>query len=501
MSPGTSLILSRLTLSKGRANGRGGAIHAEGNSVLILDRCTLVGHDAAEGGAIFSLGSLSLSQCTLTGNTSSYGGAIQCQGITRMTRCTITGNEAYAGGGIFNKSTTLSVEYSVVAGNSAGGGGGRDIFNENALLEYSGSNVVQSVANSGTGRVSGPAAINAPPLLAPLGKYGGPTQTMPPLRGSPALDAGGTTILDTDQRGLPRLFGSAVDIGAVEANTASPPPTGRYSIGLNFGQSTAPEMLAATDVAGVGSVAQANWNNLSPGSGASTAAILADVNGSAQSTTVKVTWSSAGLWSSTGRGEENSSFTGTDRKLLTGYLDSGNESITQVTISDIPATFTGPTYDVYVYGLGGVGGKGGGYRVTDAVDGSALTDWVRAQSPFNSANYVEVAAGSAVNAWNEGNYIVFRNLDSPSINVIGQTAGGLGFSGSGNPRAPINAIQLVTSSSTGISISRANGLITIQYTGRLESAGQATGPYSPVPGAASPFTAFPDAAAKFYIAR
>ena len=46
--------------------------------------------------------------------------------------------------------------------------------------------------------------------LAPLGDYGGPTQTMPPLPGSPAIDAGGTTTaFDTDQRGYPRLSGSA----------------------------------------------------------------------------------------------------------------------------------------------------------------------------------------------------------------------------------------------------------------------------------------------------
>ncbi len=280
-----------------------------------------------------------------------------------------------------------------------------------------------------------------------------------------------------------------------------PPPTASYRIGLNFGQSTAPEVLTATDVAGVGAVAQANWNNLSPESGSSSTAIRADANGSAQSTTVKVTWSSANLWSSTGLGEENNPFTGADKKLLAGYLDTGNESITRVTISDIPATFTGPTYDVYVYCLGGVSGKGGGYRVMDGIGGGALTDWVRAQSPLNRSDYAEVATGGAVNTWSEGNYIVFRNLASPSIDVIGQTAGGLGYSSSGNPRAPINAIQLVTSSSTGISISHANGLITIQYTGRLESAGQAGGPYSPVPGATNPFTVIPDGTARFYIAR
>jgi hypothetical protein len=60
------------------------------------------------------------------------------------------------------------------------------------------------------------------PVLASLGNYGGPTQTMPPLPGSPAIDAGDdavTNFLATDQRGLPRLQGAHVDIGAVEVNT------------------------------------------------------------------------------------------------------------------------------------------------------------------------------------------------------------------------------------------------------------------------------------------
>jgi hypothetical protein len=66
--------------------------------------------------------------------------------------------------------------------------------------------------------------IGLNPLLAPLGHYGGRTQTMPPLIGSPAIDAGGTTSsLTIDQRGRSRLVdgnqsGTAeVDIGAVES--------------------------------------------------------------------------------------------------------------------------------------------------------------------------------------------------------------------------------------------------------------------------------------------
>jgi len=65
---------------------------------------------------------------------------------------------------------------------------------------------------------------NGNPLLAPLGNYGGPTLTMPPLHGSLAIDAGldsVTNFLATDQRGYPRRSGAHVDIGAVEAQAVS----------------------------------------------------------------------------------------------------------------------------------------------------------------------------------------------------------------------------------------------------------------------------------------
>src|ERR1019366_7858885 len=66
---------------------------------------------------------------------------------------------------------------------------------------------------------------NGTPLLAPLGNYGGPTPTMPPLPGSPAIDGctNGTTFT-TDLRGYPRTIGLAPDIGAAEGvyNSAGP---------------------------------------------------------------------------------------------------------------------------------------------------------------------------------------------------------------------------------------------------------------------------------------
>src|SRR5262249_10829022 len=53
------------------------------------------------------------------------------------------------------------------------------------------------------------------PRLGPLQDNGGPTWTLAPLAGSPVLDAGNNADASaTDQRGLTRIVGSAIDIGA-----------------------------------------------------------------------------------------------------------------------------------------------------------------------------------------------------------------------------------------------------------------------------------------------
>ncbi|MCZ7635841.1 MAG: hypothetical protein M5U12_07210 [Verrucomicrobia bacterium] len=229
-----------------------------------------------------------------------------------------------------------------------------------------------------------------------------------------------------------------------------------YSIGLNFGADEAngskTGTLAATDQAGVPGVAQANWNNLSLLSGSNATPILADVRGTAEPTAVAVAWNSANTWSSTGRGEENNAFSGADKALMTGYLDTGNATTSTVQIVNLPAQLTEAGYDVYVYAMGGVGGRGGSYRILDTATGKVLRDSIRAQSPTNLASYVEVptnlgatANGAATLVFGAGNYLVFRGLTAAAITVEARTAaagGGVGYSGT--PRAPINAIQLVS---------------------------------------------------------
>ena len=70
-----------------------------------------------------------------------------------------------------------------------------------------------------TGTVAAP--LN--PLLAPLGNYGGPTQTMALLPGSPAIDAGNNSpsfpaASPPTSAAWPRIVNDVVDIGAFESS-------------------------------------------------------------------------------------------------------------------------------------------------------------------------------------------------------------------------------------------------------------------------------------------
>jgi len=80
------------------------------------------------------------------------------------------------------------------------------------MLPPAGVNLLSDLA--GLGLIASASVLVGDPLLASLGNYGGPTKTMPPLFGSPVIDAA-TNGPATDQRGLARPQGANYDIGAV----------------------------------------------------------------------------------------------------------------------------------------------------------------------------------------------------------------------------------------------------------------------------------------------
>lgn len=199
VSGGVTNVLTALTLTNGYTTGAGGAIINAGN--LTLNQCTLVGNTSVSwGGAVEnSAGPLTLNQCTLIANNGSVGGGIDySSGTVMVAQSTIVSNTAVGnGGGVWANTASVTISNSIVAGNNS----------------PTSPNVYSTFTSLGVNLTSGN------PLLAAFGNYGGPTPTLPPLIGSPALDASVSSSFSTDQRGLARLVGSAPDIGAVELQT------------------------------------------------------------------------------------------------------------------------------------------------------------------------------------------------------------------------------------------------------------------------------------------
>jgi hypothetical protein len=111
----------------------------------------------------------------------------------------------------------------IVALNTSPSGSARDV---SGSIGSSGHNLVGSAPGStGFGASD---LINVNPWLGALTNNGGATPTHAPLPGSPAIDAGDNAFAPaTDQRGLPRIIGRFMEIGAVEFEGLVPDATTR----------------------------------------------------------------------------------------------------------------------------------------------------------------------------------------------------------------------------------------------------------------------------------
>jgi hypothetical protein len=254
-------------IANNTTRGVGGGVYniddIAGASVT-LNHCTISGNQAAIGGGTFNIGStfhygyMYINNSTVSGNmaTSGNGGGCYDKGvITRFINATLANNVATTGkgGGIYETgyagtNSTLLFDTTVVFNQAATGGG---VFNnlvgavgyvyntivaDNTLV---GSTTASDIAGAnvgtakhdliGTGGTGGITATNgnqinvANPRLGFLAENGGQTQTIMLLVGSPAIDAGDKTLKGvqlTDQRGLPRVVGADIDIGALEVQPA-----------------------------------------------------------------------------------------------------------------------------------------------------------------------------------------------------------------------------------------------------------------------------------------
>jgi hypothetical protein len=228
-----TLTINSSTVSGNEAHGEeygyGGGIW-NNFGMLTINNSTLSGNDAActhqpcyaHGGGINNNGgTVAINNSTIAGNTVrcdcsiGHGGGIYNSGILTISNSTVSGNLAFSGGGIYGGA---HLQNSIIANNRSYGPGDCHGTVTSAF----------SLSSDNSCNLNGPGDLNnVNPRLGTLGNYLGPTQTIPLLSGSPAIDAGNPSgctdyhghLLKTDQRGLPRPNSedrSGCDIGAFE---------------------------------------------------------------------------------------------------------------------------------------------------------------------------------------------------------------------------------------------------------------------------------------------
>jgi hypothetical protein len=259
VSGGVTAILDGLTIAHGSAVQGGGIFNLGTTTVsdstiadnshggvdnyfgsLTLSDCNIAGNSGVYGGGIFNnySSSLDISASTVTANSAQYGGGVENYGTMTVSDSTFAANSSSYGGAIFNISNASTViNDSTIADNSAVNGGGLLNFGtavlNNTIVALNSSDIGGSVSSAsacnliGTGGsgellngVDGNQVGVADPGLSPLGAYGGPTETIALLPGSPAIGAGsdsivGITLPTNDQRGV-RRPSDRIDIGAFQ---------------------------------------------------------------------------------------------------------------------------------------------------------------------------------------------------------------------------------------------------------------------------------------------
>lgn len=264
---GSTVALASSVISNNYAKNRGGGIFLSTDAILGISDTTISNNVAAEdnGGGIFGFANnaINIVDSSMSGNTAEVGGGALYvfEGPVTVSNSTISGNDAGSSGGGLQAldGSVVEIHNSTISNNTAAGrgggiaaymgGNGITVNLENTILSantaptgtdlttdgMAGTDVIVASGLLGTALQAGFAGngnvFSDMPGLGPLQDNGGPTDTMLPQPSSLVIDAGDNTLLPpgltTDQRGpgYPRIVGGIVDIGAVEAEGAPPPPS------------------------------------------------------------------------------------------------------------------------------------------------------------------------------------------------------------------------------------------------------------------------------------
>ena len=272
-SEGT-LTIQNSSFSGNTAGSSGGAIYSSEWGTVRIENSTFSGNSASElGGAVSSSGQLYGFGVRVVDNEAGRdGGGFYLRGSAHVSASTFARNRARRGGGVFNTGALqlVNVTLSENAATEDGGGFFHDSLFElaevvfttfylntagergSAIFDDIGASRVKNSIVVGPGETGNcfevplsrgrnystdrtcpgfSVATREELRLGALADNGGATETHALLAGSVAIDSapdcndlrGG--VVDSDQRGAPRPWGAACDVGAYEAGATPPTPT------------------------------------------------------------------------------------------------------------------------------------------------------------------------------------------------------------------------------------------------------------------------------------
>jgi hypothetical protein len=226
---GGPLLIQRTTIADNQAGESGGGIYLyDPDFAVTIEDSTISGNTAqAGGGGFFAFPQdITVRGSTISGNQATVGNgggiylyALYGGGSATLEHSTIAGNTAAgSGGGMFTRTGPVVLGHTIVADNTAKTDNDLATVGDGSFdLSFS---LVESPGGANLSD-NGGNLLGQDPQLGPLQDNGGPTQTHRPANASPAVNAGDPAFApppSTDQRGLPRIAGGRIDIGAVEIN-------------------------------------------------------------------------------------------------------------------------------------------------------------------------------------------------------------------------------------------------------------------------------------------
>lgn len=190
----------RTLFQKNTVHSNGAALSFYANEGKgVVENSTFSGNASLTGEAIYS------SQASLTVRNSTFADTAQ------------VGGSGGSGGVVAVGAAPLSLRSNLFARNDRSAAAAPSVSASYNLFDTSASDLPAGVVCASSTLGGANLCGVTSPGIGPLSDNGGPTQTIPLLSGSPAINAGfAPWALLTDQRGLPRTVGLGTDIGAFE---------------------------------------------------------------------------------------------------------------------------------------------------------------------------------------------------------------------------------------------------------------------------------------------